>query len=52
MVILLLMIVVLRYIAHQKGTYHTHEEALTFESDPNVQIVQDMQDFEEDSEED
>ncbi|KAI7790975.1 hypothetical protein IRJ41_006138 [Triplophysa rosa] len=51
-VILLLMIVVLRYMAHQKGTYYTHEEALTFESDPDVQIVQDIQDIQEDSEED
>ncbi|XP_056615760.1 glycophorin-C-like isoform X2 [Triplophysa dalaica] len=51
-VILLLMIVVLRYMAHQKGTYHTHEQALTFEGDPDVQIVQDIQDFQEDSEED
>ncbi|KAA0712082.1 hypothetical protein E1301_Tti012817 [Triplophysa tibetana] len=51
-VILLLAIVILRYMAHQKGTYHTHEEALTFKKDPDVQIVQDIQDFQEDWEED
>lgn len=45
------MIVVLRYVAHQKGTYYTHEEALTFKSDPDVQIVQEIQDSQEDSEE-
>lgn len=50
-VILLLVIVVLRYMAHQKGTYYTHEEALTLKSDPDVKIVQEVKDIQEDSEE-
>lgn len=37
--ILLMMIVVLRYHYHQKGSYYTHEEALVFKSDSEVQDV-------------
>jgi len=37
--ILLMMVMVLRYIAHQKGTYYTNEEDLAFKSDPEVQDV-------------
>ncbi|KAK9967692.1 hypothetical protein ABG768_002071 [Culter alburnus] len=37
--ILLMMLVVLRYHYHQKGSYYTHEEALAFKSDPEVQDV-------------
>ncbi len=39
--ILLIMIVVLRFMAHQKGTYYTHEENLAFKSDPEMQEVTD-----------
>lgn len=37
--ILLMMVMVLRYIAHQKGTYYTNEEDLAFKSDPEEQDV-------------
>lgn len=45
--ILIMMIVVLRYIAHQKGSYYTHEEALVFKSDPEVQVPESPEDPEE-----
>ncbi|KAK7126691.1 hypothetical protein R3I94_018015 [Phoxinus phoxinus] len=37
--ILLMMVIVLRYIAHQKGTYYTNEEDIAFKSDPEVEDV-------------
>lgn len=40
--ILLIMIVVLRFMAHQKGTYYTHEENLAFKNDPEV--TEDLED--------
>uniref|UniRef100_A0A672PC22 Si:ch211-227m13.1 n=1 Tax=Sinocyclocheilus grahami TaxID=75366 RepID=A0A672PC22_SINGR len=46
--ILLIMIVVIRFMAHQKGTYYTHEETLAFKSDPEVQeVTEDLEDPEE-----
>ncbi|KAK2906838.1 hypothetical protein Q8A67_005823 [Cirrhinus molitorella] len=37
--ILLIVLVIFRFMAHQKGTYYTNEEALAFKSDPEVQEV-------------
>lgn len=35
-------------MAHQKGTYYTHEESLAFKSDPEVQeVTEDPEDPEE-----
>lgn len=43
--ILLIMIVVLRFMAHQKGTYYTHEEKLAFKNEPEVQeVTEDLED--------
>lgn len=49
--ILLMMVMVLRYIAHQKGTYYTNEEDLAFKSDPEVQDVSESPEDPEDPEE-
>lgn len=48
--IVLISVVVLRYISHQKGTYYTNEEALVFKSDPEMQDMPESQDDEELSE--
>ncbi|XP_050951028.1 uncharacterized protein LOC127153812 isoform X2 [Labeo rohita] len=47
-IILLISVVILRFMAHQKGTYYTHEEALAFKSDPEMlEVTEDPEDPEE-----
>lgn len=48
--IVLISVVVLRYISHQKGTYYTYEESLVFKSDPEMLDMPESPDDEELSE--